>query len=107
MSLNHAEEALLTYVQDHADERHHWEDKVRALMEKSPDNHASSASLAFDLWRYYDERSRSVPALREGGPPEQNVRISMRNLAEHMMRNWGPIQVRRRFRSRSTGGEHP
>jgi hypothetical protein len=95
MSLNRTEETLMVYLRSHAEERHYWEAKVREAMEKSKDDHASSASLARELWLYYEERCRCVPSLREAGVKEASARISMRNLAEFLMRVWGPIRARR------------
>lgn len=102
MSLNHTEETLFEYLRSHAEERHYWEAKVQAAMGKSSDSHAVSTSLALELWQYLEERSRSVPVLCEAGPREPGARISLRNLAEYMMRIWGPIRVANRSRSKST-----
>lgn len=43
-----------------------------------------------ELWAYFEERSAHVPALRglqAGGSP----RVSFLNLAELMLRLWGPL----------------
>jgi hypothetical protein len=107
MSLNPTEEMLMGYLQSHAEERHYWEAKVREVMEKSRDDHASSASLAHGLWHYYEERCRWVPALRKAGGKEAGARISMRNLAEHLMRIWGPVRAQRHLENRADPSELP
>jgi hypothetical protein len=45
--------------------------------------------LERELWDYLTERSAHVPALRERRL-EAGRRVSLLNLAEHMIRLWGP-----------------
>ncbi|MFZ5495144.1 MAG: hypothetical protein ACOZE5_07375 [Verrucomicrobiota bacterium] len=88
MSLNRCEQAVFDYWERAPDERRHWQGKVSELTFGGTDT-GLARSLERDLWAYLVERSAHVPALRElrldGGP-----RVSLLNLAEHMIRLWGP-----------------
>ena len=88
MSLNRSEQRLFDYVQRHAEERHHWTAKVQKLAAAEPDPHVAARSLEGELWRYYEERSTHVPALRDAARLEGQQRTSMKNLAEHLLRLW-------------------
>jgi len=88
MSLNRCEQRVFDYWQGHRDERQFWQDKVRALAKSSPDDHAAAARLVGDLWRYYEERCGVVPAFKEAVRHEGQQRMSMKNLAELMLRLW-------------------
>jgi hypothetical protein len=87
MSLNRCEQELFDYVQRNPDERHYWEQKVRALAAAQADAHALSMSLDGELWRYLEERARVVAGFREYGLPGVK-RVSLRNLAEYLLRVW-------------------
>ena len=92
MSLNRIEQMLFDYLQRHAEERHFWQAKVRELMQKTESDFVAAADLADELWIYYNERCRVVPLFHEVSSREGLRRISLRNLAEHLMRVWGPIR---------------
>jgi hypothetical protein len=92
MSLNRIEQMVFDYVQRHAEERHYWQAKVRELMQKSENDFAAATALAGGLWMYYEERCRVVPQFHEISAREGLRRISLRNLAEHLMKIWGPVR---------------
>ncbi len=88
MSLNRCEQAVFDYWDRAPDERRHWQAKVTDLTRSGPDM-ALARGLERDLWTYLQERSAHVPALRdlrvESGP-----KVSLLNLAEYLIRLWGP-----------------
>jgi len=88
MSLNRSEQLVFDYVQTHAEERHHWMEKVRKAVAANGDEHAAAAHLAGELWHYYEERSAVVTSFREIAVREGLRRISMKNLAEYLIRVW-------------------
>jgi hypothetical protein len=89
MSLNRFEQTLFSYWETQPDERRHWEGKVvEATRSAAPPGEAARA-LERELWAHLVERSPHVPRLRElasGGLR----RVSLLNLAEHIIRLWGP-----------------
>ncbi|MBI5382008.1 MAG: hypothetical protein HZA31_08920 [Opitutae bacterium] len=90
MSLNRSEQMVFDYVQQHPEERHFWQDKVRGLAAGSPDTHQTAHTLESELWHYYLERSRVTEPFRGAVAREGGRRTSMRNLAEHWLRLWAP-----------------
>ncbi|MCX6956383.1 MAG: hypothetical protein NTV51_29970 [Verrucomicrobia bacterium] len=88
MSLNRSEQRIFDYWQGHRGERQFWEDKVRALAKSVPDEHVAAAKLDTELWRYYEERCGVVPAFKDAVRHEGMQRISMKNLAELILRLW-------------------
>ena len=90
MSLNRCEQMIFDYVQSHPEERHFWQDKVRALAAGAPDEHAVAAGLESELWCYLEERSRVAEPFRSAAARESLRRTSLRNLAEHFLRMWAP-----------------
>ena len=96
MSLNRCEQRVFDYLEKHRDERQFWLEKVRALAKKTPDPHAAVAQLAAELWRYHEERSAVVAAFREETRLEGGQRISMKNLAELLLRQWAPPRPKKR-----------
>ena len=95
MSLNRCEQMIFDYVLGHPDERHFWEDKVRALAAGARDGHAVATELEGELWRYLEERSRVAEPFRSMAARENLRRISLRNLAEHLLRMWSPPRPKR------------
>lgn len=95
MSLNRNEQRVFDYLQAQAEERHYWQDKVQSFAAAQPDEHAAAARLESALWAYYLERAGVVPALRDAAAREGLQRTSMRNLAELILRLWGPPRARR------------
>ena len=96
VSLNRSEQQLFGYIGANRDERQFWENKVRGFDAKSPDRAAVARLIESELWRYYLERSAVVPIFREAAEHEGLRRMSMLNLAEHLMRIWLPPQVPKR-----------
>jgi hypothetical protein len=103
MSLNRSEQRVYDYLQTHADERHHWQDKVQKAMATSADEHAAALQLAGELWRYQVERSEVVPVFREAAQREGLQRTSMKNLAEFLIRLWTAPRPRKPLAGRVAG----
>lgn len=90
MSLNRHEQALFAYWERQPDERRHWQGKTMETAKARPVLGEAARALDRDLWAYFLERSPHVPALRDlrlGDGP----RVSFQNLAELMLRLWGPL----------------
>jgi hypothetical protein len=87
MSLNRYEQTIFDYWDQQPDERRHWQTKVLELTRHgaSPD---LARALERELWAYLVERTPHVPALRNLSPPS---RVSLLNLAEYILRLWGPV----------------
>ena len=102
MSLNRWEQMTFDYVLGHPEERHFWEDKVRALAAGAPDGPAVATELESELWRYLEERSRVAEPFRSAAARESLRRTSLRNLAEHLLRMWTPPRPKR---SRPAGAD--
>ena len=96
MSLNRCEQQLFDYVQRNPEERHYWQQKVRGVAVQA-DPYGAAVVLDGELWRYLEERARVVPEFREYAKPETK-RVSLRNLAEYLLRVWvepKPVPKRR------------
>ncbi len=96
MSLNRAEQMVFDYVQGHPDEKRHWHDKVSAISVRARDPHEAAMELEGELWRYYEERSAVASPFREVAQREGLRRISLRNLAEYLLRVWAPVKAKKR-----------
>ena len=96
MSLNRAEQMTFDYLQQKPDEKRFWEDKVRAVSARARDPHTAALELEGELWRYYEERSAVASPFRETAQREGLRRISLRNLAEYLLRLWAPVKVKPR-----------
>ena len=88
MSLNRCEQRIFDYWQGHGDERHFWKEKVQTISKRLGDDHAAAAQIGSELWSYYLERSEVVPAFKDAARHEGVQRISMKNLAELLIRLW-------------------
>ena len=89
MSLNRYEQTLFSYWEKQPDERRHWQAKVGEVARSLSRPGEAARSLERELWDHFTERSAHVPALRElsaGGLR----RVSLLNLAELILRLWGP-----------------
>jgi hypothetical protein len=102
MSLNRTEQLLFDYIQNRPEERQHWEANVRKLEKAATDRHAAAVTLEGQLWRYYEERSGVAAPFLEIARREGIRRISLRNLAEYLLRMWSPVRIKR-----PTEGEDP
>jgi len=96
VSLNRREQQLFEYIGANRDERQFWENKVRGFDAKSSDKGVVARSIEGELWRYFLERSAVVPRFRELAQQEGLRRMSMLNLAEHLMRIWLPPRIVKR-----------
>jgi len=92
MSLNRAEQILFDYMENHAEERHFWREKVLDVMEKNGNDFAVSATLAIELGLYCEERRHAGSVVTEVVTDKYVKHFSFRNLAEHLMRIWGPVR---------------
>lgn len=89
MSLNRSEQMILDYVQEHVDERHFWEDKVRMICKSAPDDASAARYVDAELWQYFVERSAVVEPFKSAAGRDGLRKISMRSLAEYWIRVWG------------------
>jgi hypothetical protein len=90
MSLNRTEQMVFDYVERHVEERHFWQEKVRGIAAMEADTHVAATRLEGELWFYFEERSRVAEPFRSVVAREGLRRTSMRNLAEHWLRQWAP-----------------
>ncbi len=96
MSLNRSEQTVYDYLQAQPEERRYWREKVEALARREPDEHAAAATLARQLWDYFEERSAVASPFKEIAAREGLHRTSMRNLAELLLRLWVEPRPKRR-----------
>ncbi len=95
MSLNRYEQAVFDYWGKQPDELRHWQAKVIELARGPGVQGENARVLERELWDYLVERSPQVTALREFQASAPR-RLSMLNLAEHIIRLWGPPPKTRR-----------
>jgi hypothetical protein len=89
MSLNRHEQAVFDYWEKQPDERRHWQAKIIEFTHGAGLRGDSARVLERELWDYFVERCQHVAELREFHTGERR-RVSMLNLAEHIIRLWGP-----------------
>lgn len=87
MSLNRYEQALFDYWERNADERRHWQGRVAETARIGGQPGEVARVLERELWAHLTERSPHVPTLRGMA----TNRISLLNLAEYLIRLWGPV----------------
>jgi hypothetical protein len=87
MSLNRYEQALFDYWERNPDERRHWQAKIVAVTRGMAQPVEAARGLERELWEHLAERSEHVPALRGMA----RSRVSLLNLAEYLLRLWGPV----------------
>ena len=107
MSLNRSEQRIDDYLGSHPEERHHWEAKVRSIAARLPDRTEAATRLDADLWAYCVERSAVAEPFRTAARLEGLRRISMRNLAELLLRRWAPPPPRSPAAGGGPGGRNP
>lgn len=90
MSLNRYEQSLFDYWERQPDERRHWQMKTMEAAKRTGALGGVARGLERELWDYFRERTVQVPALRALAPGV-GQRVSMLNLAELMLRLWGPL----------------
>jgi hypothetical protein len=95
MSLNASEQMIFDYVQAHPDERHYWVEKVQKTSRASVDDFEAARLLDADLWRYFEERSGVASPFKELAQRQGIRRTSMKNLAEYLLRLWGPPRAKK------------
>ena len=90
MSLNRYEQTLYTYWENNPDERRHWQGKVAESTRGTALPVEAARALERELWEYLVERRPHVSSLRDlsVGPLR---RESLLNLAELIIRLWGPL----------------
>lgn len=88
MSLNPCEQLLADYVRCHAEERQHWQEKVRQIVRTSGDVHRAAVSLEAELWHYFKERATVVREFKQAVANDGLKRVSLRNLTEYWIRMW-------------------
>jgi hypothetical protein len=89
MSLNRYEQTVFDYLLANPDEHRHWHGKVSEAARRVGAAGEVARALERDFWDYFVERSQHVVPLRNlnaGGLR----RVSFLNLAEHVLRLWGP-----------------
>ena len=89
MSLNRYEQTLFNYWENQPDERRHWQGKVLDATRLTAPPGETARALERELWDYLVERSPYVPRLRELSQGGMR-RVSLLNLAEYLIRLWGP-----------------
>jgi hypothetical protein len=88
MSLNPGEQRIFDYLQGNRDEGRFWKEKIRTAAARTPDLHALAGRLDLELRHYHEERSAVVAHFRDKADRESLRRMSMRNLAELLLRIW-------------------
>jgi hypothetical protein len=90
MSLNRYEQTMFDYWEKQPDERRHWQAKVVAATHGvAVDPGQVARALERELWEYFLERAQHVPLFRDLDAAGLR-RISLLNLADHLVRLWGP-----------------
>lgn len=87
VSLNRCENALLHYLRAHPDEQRFWTARVLDVDRAALSREEKSATLERELRAYAAERAMADAVLRDGLGAG---RVSMRNLAEHVLALWTP-----------------
>lgn len=88
VSLNRSEQMTFDYLERHLDERRFWMEKVQNRAKTSASDHDAAREIEVELWAYVVERSSVVSPFRDEAQREGLQRISMRNLADYMIRLW-------------------
>ncbi len=96
MSLNRSEQYLFDYITANKDEGQHWHAKVQAYFRKNVSLHDLVVPFESELWAYYVERAQGSPKFGQGMPTKDLRRTSMKNLAEHLLRLWGPPATKKK-----------
>lgn len=100
MSLNRYEQTIFDYLRSNPDELRHWKMKVTEATAQPREVGVISRELERELWQYLQERAQHTPAFRPLAP-EGTRRVSLQNLAEHLLRLWGPVPKLKRPMVRS------
>ena len=90
MSLNRAEQTVHDYIARHPEERRHWQEKATRLAALAPNDHAAADAVAAELEANCRERAAVASEFRELAGPSRPTRLTLRNLAELLVRLWTP-----------------
>jgi hypothetical protein len=93
VSLNRYEQAIFEYLQSHPDEGRHWENKVST---RAARGELAASTLADELWDYVRERAAHTQPFRDWAARGGVQRTSLLNLAEYLIRLWGPVAPKRK-----------
>jgi len=94
VSLNRSEQQLFEYIEANREERQFWEYKVRGFVAQSAVRSDAARLIEGELRRYYKERTVVVPRFKQLAEREELCRMSLLNLAEHLLRLWVPLPVK-------------
>ncbi len=98
MNLNRYEQIIFNYWQAQPDELQFWKTKVIAASRMVAAPGETARDLERELWDYFAERSQHVRVFKDlnvGGI----CRVSLLNLAEYVLRLWGPPPKPRKLSS--------
>jgi hypothetical protein len=90
MSLNRYEQTLFNYWERNPDERRHWQMKTLEIGKSAGALLDAARVLERELWPYLLERGTHAAEFRNL-QVSGTQRVSLLNLAEHMLRLWGPL----------------
>jgi hypothetical protein len=102
MSLNRSEQLVHDYIQSSPDERHYWKTKVQSIVTESTEIARAVSRLDTELWRYYLERSEVAPVFIAAARSQGLQKMSMKNLAEHLVRLWTAPRSKKEVPGEST-----
>lgn len=89
VSLNRSEQQIFNYIEANREERQYWQNKVRGYRTTALLEGDIVVTVERELWRYFVERSAVVSSLKPHAGTEVQ-RVSMKNLAEYILRLWAP-----------------
>ena len=90
MSLNRVEQTVHDYIAQQPDEQRHWQEKVARLAAAAADDHAAATAVAAELAAFCRERAAVLPLFQTLGGPGGPSHLTLRSLAELLVRRWGP-----------------
>jgi hypothetical protein len=93
VSLNRCEETLLRYVRAHPDELRFWTARVLEIDRRGGTPIERVHALEGEMRAYAGERARADRDIAEAFGPS---RVSLRNLAEHLLATWTPPRPARK-----------
>ena len=93
VSLNRYEQAIFEYLQSHPEEGRHWENKVAT---RAARGELRAAALSEELLEYVRERAVHTQPFCDWAARGGVQRSTLLNLAELLIRLWGPVVVKRK-----------
>lgn len=97
MSLNRYEQLLYDYIGSWPEEERFWRDRVLEIANGNSRRESAALSLNAELWDYFEERARHETELQQVVSVSRS-KLSMLNLAEYLLRMWGPVAPARKTR---------